>query len=150
MKKFSYQTPIGKIWVAENAGSITYIDFVETEGDMIETPLIKRAYRQLSEYFLGERQVFDLPINPVGTEFQKKVWHELVKIPYGKTVSYKDIAIAVGNEKASRAVGMANNKNKILIIIPCHRVIGKNGSLTGYAGGLTVKKYLLNLERSNI
>lgn len=93
---------------------------------------------------------FDLPLDARGTEFQKKVWNELLRIPYGETKSYKDIAVAIGNEKACRAIGMANNKNPIPIIIPCHRVIGSNGKLVGYAGGLNVKEKLLNIEKIDV
>lgn len=102
------------------------------------------------EYFNGQRKSFDLPLNPKGTEFQKKVWNALLNIPYGSTCSYKDIAVNIGNEKACRAVGGANNKNPIFIIIPCHRVIGKNGSLVGYGGGLDIKLKLLELEQNNM
>ena len=111
------------------------------------TPVIDRALTQLNEYFAGRRKAFDLPLKLFGTEFQQKVWIALSKIPYGVTVSYKDLAETVGNPKACRAIGMANNKNPLPIILPCHRVIGKNGSLTGYAGGLHIKKFLLDLEQ---
>lgn len=114
-----------------------------------ETPLIKKTYSQLKEYFAGNRKSFDIPISANGTEFQIKVWKELQKIPYGKTATYKEIAENIGNKNASRAVGMANNKNPIAIIIPCHRVIGTKGDLTGYAGGIKLKKYLLDLEKQN-
>ncbi|MDZ7543485.1 methylated-DNA--[protein]-cysteine S-methyltransferase, partial [Clostridium perfringens] len=105
------------------------------------------AYSQLTEYFEGQRKVFDFPYKMQGTDFQKKVWKALCDIPYGETRSYKDIAIVVGNPKASRAVGMANNRNRLLFVVPCHRVIGANGSLVGYAGGLEMKTTLLELER---
>ena len=101
----------------------------------------------MNEYFSGERKKFDLPLYFEGTEFQKSVWNELRKIPYGTTVSYKDIAEGINNEKAVRAVGNANNKNKIMIIVPCHRVIGKNGKLVGFAGGLDKKEFLLEHEK---
>lgn len=114
-----------------------------------ETPLLERAQKELEEYFRGERSTFTVPIQPEGTEFQKKVWQALLEIPYGETRTYGEIAAAVGNPKASRAVGMANHNNPIPVIIPCHRVVGKNGSLTGYAGGLDKKTALLELERSN-
>ena len=107
------------------------------------------AVKELEEYFQGKRKVFTVPCVPKGTDFQKRVWEALIQIPYGETRTYKEIAAAAGNPKASRAVGMANNRNPIPIIIPCHRVIGTNGSLTGYAGGLKVKEYLLKLEREN-
>jgi methylated-DNA-[protein]-cysteine S-methyltransferase len=110
--------------------------------------LIKEAARQLNEYFNGERKVFDLPLDLTGTSFQTKVWQELLKIPYGETKSYKDVAIAINNPKACRAVGMANNKNRIMIVVPCHRIIGSNKKLVGYAGGLKLKEQLLNLEKN--
>jgi methylated-DNA-[protein]-cysteine S-methyltransferase len=111
-----------------------------------ETPLIKKAAEQLGEYFEGGRKSFNLPLSLHGTDFQIKVWNALQNIPYGKTLSYGELAAITGNPKASRAVGMANNRNPIPIIIPCHRVIGKDGSLTGYAGGLELKRQLLALE----
>ena len=134
----------------EDDGVITNIFFDSggTDGQTIkETPLIKRASSQIAEYFAGERTSFDFPISPSGTGFQKKVWDAVSTIPYGETRSYKEIAIQTGNPKAARAVGMANNRNPIVIVIPCHRVIGHNGSLTGYGGGLDVKAYLLELEK---
>lgn len=149
---FFYETELGTIGIRENNKSITDIYFskVDTNDNVEETDLIKECFKQLTEYFKGNRIEFDLPLEAQGTEFQKKVWSELLKIPYGKTKSYKDIAIAIGNEKACRAVGMANNKNPIPIIIPCHRVIGSNGKLIGYAGGLNVKEKLLNVEKIDI
>ena len=108
---------------------------------------LEEAKQQLAEYFAGQRQAFDLPLRMQGTPFQQKVWAALREIPYGETRSYGQIAAQVGNPKAGRAVGMANNRNPIAIIVPCHRVIGANGSLTGYAGGLSVKQELLALER---
>lgn len=146
---FGYQTKIGKIYISAENNFVVEISFLEPEYEEKETSLIKETYGQLQEYFEGKRKSFNVPIKLNGSEFQKKVWTELLKIPYGSTVSYKDIAKLVGNENASRAVGMANNKNKIMFIIPCHRVIGKNGSLTGYAGGLDIKKQLLELEIKN-
>lgn len=114
-----------------------------------ETPLIKKATSQLFEYLNEKRRDFNLPLLKEGTDFQISVWNELLKIPYGETRSYKDIAIAINNEKAVRAVGMANNRNKIPIFIPCHRVIGSNKKLVGYGGGLEIKEFLLNLEKRN-
>lgn len=149
---FFYETEIGIIGIRENNKSITDIFFskVDTNDNIEETDLIKECFNQLKEYFEGNRRAFDLPLETRGTEFQKKVWDELLKIPYGETKSYKDIAIAIGNEKACRAIGMANNKNHIPIIIPCHRVIGSNGKLVGYAGGLNVKEKLLNIENLDV
>ncbi len=115
----------------------------------VETPLTKSVYSQFCEYLAGKRKVFDVPYTLHGTAFQKKVWQALCAIPYGETRSYKDIAVAVGNANACRAVGNANNKNPITAIVPCHRVIGASGKLVGYAGGLELKKFLLDMESSN-
>ena len=146
MFQYSYDTIIGKIFIAEKNGFIAQVSFKEISAEKKETTLIKKTYLELAEYFNGKRQIFNVPLSPEGTPFQKKVWEELKKIPYGQTATYKEIAKGIDNEKACRAVGMANNKNPIAIIIPCHRVIGSNGSLTGYAGGLTVKNKLLQIE----
>ena len=116
------------------------------EGWVEDPGRFKEAQQQLAEYFNGQRKVFELDLDPQGTDFQKKVWKQLIKIPYGQTVSYGELARRIGNPKASRAVGMANGRNPISIIIPCHRVIGSNGSLTGFGGGIEVKQYLLDLE----
>jgi O-6-methylguanine DNA methyltransferase len=149
---FYYDTKIGRIQIEENGEAITKIDYVqrdiEENSEVKETVLLKEAFKQLNEYFEGKRNVFDLPLAPEGTEFQKKVWNALKEIPFGETKSYGEIAKIIGNEKASRAVGMANNKNPIMIVIPCHRVIGSNGKLVGYAGGIEVKEILLNLEKN--
>lgn len=112
-----------------------------------ETKLIKQTIAQLNEYKDGKRKEFDIPLHLEGTPFQIKVWQELQKIPYGKTATYKDIAISVGSPKAYRAIGNANNRNRIMIVIPCHRVIGADGKLVGYAGGLDLKETLLLLEK---
>ena len=143
---YRYNTTLGKIYISADEKNILEISFNKPNYREKETALIKKAFSELEEYFNGQRKTFDLPLKLEGTVFQKKVWQELIKIPYGKTISYKELAKAVGNEKACRAVGMANNKNKIMIVIPCHRVIGSNGNLTGYAGGLNIKKQLLDLE----
>ena len=146
---YFYNTIIGKITIADNGESITNLEFGQVQlGDAkyIETPLIKKAYTQLNEYLTGERTDFDLPLEDEGTEFQKKVWKALRDIPYGKTWTYKQLAEKVGNVKACRAVGGANNKNPISILTPCHRVIGSNGKLVGYGGGLDIKEKLLELE----
>ena len=148
---FYYDTKIGKIQIEENGEAITKIHYVQKDIEETvegkETVLLKEAIKQLNEYFEGKRNIFDLPLAPEGTEFQKKVWKALTEIPFGETKSYGEIAKVIGNEKASRAVGMANNKNPIMIVIPCHRVIGANGKLVGYAAGLEVKEMLLNLEK---
>lgn len=153
MINFYYQDlPIGRLYIAEENGFITAVTLNEiTATDSCrrcKTAVISEAIKQLSEYFEGKRKSFDLPLRPKGTEFQRKVWAALTEIPYGQVCSYQDIAVKIGNPKAVRAVGGANNKNPIMIIIPCHRVIGKDGSLIGYAGGLHVKEYLLRSEQS--
>lgn len=112
-----------------------------------ETPVLLETARQLKAYFAGELKEFSLPVRPEGTPFQQRCWQALTEIPYGETVAYSDIAARIGNPKACRAVGLANNRNPISIIIPCHRVVGKNGALTGYGGGLSTKELLLDLER---
>ncbi|MFC6712713.1 methylated-DNA--[protein]-cysteine S-methyltransferase [Branchiibius cervicis] len=116
-------------------------------GQAGSDPVLARAAAQLSEYFAGERQEFDLPLRPIGTDFQVRVWRALQQIPYGVTWSYRELATAVGNPSASRAVGLANGRNPLSIVIPCHRVIGADGSLTGYGGGVERKRWLLDLER---
>lgn len=147
---YKYRTIIGPLFILENNGSIVGIsNKVEGwQGINKETEVIKETYRQLSEYFAGKRDSFDIPIKTQGTDFQEKVWNALKQIPHGETRSYKDIAIAIGKPKAMRAVGMANNRNPIMIVIPCHRVIGANGQLIGYGGGLDVKEKLLTLEKA--
>lgn len=149
LKGYQYKMKID-IYIIEKNSQI-YAITTDNKYEYIqkETTLIKEAAKQLNEYFKGKRKVFDLPLDLSGTAFQTKVWQELLKIPYGKTVSYKDISIAINNPKAYRAVGMANNKNRIMIVVPCHRVIGSNKKLIGYAGGLKLKEYLLDLEKNN-
>ena len=144
------KTPIGTIGIGENNGVITHLLFeggvAPLHAVLNETPLLKEAFRQLNDYLSGERKAFALPLAPEGTPFQRKVWEILEKIPYGKTVSYKDVAVKAGNVLATRAVGMANHRNPIPIFIACHRVIGANGALVGYGGGLEMKKRLLAIE----
>ncbi len=151
---YKYETEIGTITLSESNGSLLELSFndLEVPNNYIiqETTLLHKASSQLKEYFSSNRKEFSLPLNPTGTPFQKKVWKALLSIPYGETKSYKDIAVLIGNPKASRAIGMANNKNPISIFIPCHRVIGSNGKLVGYGGGLSMKKYLLDLEKRNL
>ncbi len=153
MKTIHYQeTPVGWIGIAEEDGEITDLlfgkDNVKEGMAKGKTPLTELAGQQVQEYFEGKRESFELPIRLDGTEFQKKVWNALCGIPYGETRSYKEIAKAIGNEKAVRAVGMANNRNPISIIVPCHRVIGSDGKLVGYGGGLDAKEHLLGLEKA--
>ncbi|HOM42699.1 MAG TPA: methylated-DNA--[protein]-cysteine S-methyltransferase [Bacillota bacterium] len=148
---YFYDYLIGRIGITEKDGKITnvYITSKELLQDtqLCETPLLKEAARQLKSYFAGELKEFSLPLEPSGTDFMKQVWAALCGIPYGKTATYGEIAERVGRPKAARAVGLANNRNPIPIFIPCHRVIGADGSLTGYAGGLDMKKKLLDLEK---
>lgn len=143
--------PLGDITMVEEDGNLLALGFgkkiKEDDEIVLESDSIKEAYCQLTQYLQGKRQQFTIPLNPVGTPFQKAVWKALQAIPYGETRSYLDIAKAIGNEKACRAVGMANHVNPIAIMVPCHRVIGKNGTLTGYAGGLGIKETLLALEQ---
>lgn len=145
-----YKTEVGTLRIEVVEEKIRAIELDATyKGDLpggIRTKCSELAAKQLDEYFQGNRKVFQLPLDLQGTEFCKKVWASLLEIPYGETRSYQEIAITVGNPKGMRAVGMANHKNPIMIIVPCHRVIGKDGSLTGYAGGLDIKKKLLNIE----
>jgi methylated-DNA-[protein]-cysteine S-methyltransferase len=147
-------SPIGKLLIAGDSDAIRQINFAKNgkpsrpEADWQESqrgPLAQAA-RQLTEYFAGKRTDFDFPLAPEGTEFQRSVWRRLQEIPYGETISYGELARRVGNPKASRAVGAANGQNPIPIVIPCHRVIGANGKLTGFGGGLPTKEALLALE----
>ena len=153
MKYCYFKSPLGKLLLTGNE-LLESLHFplgktrMEPGKDWIyEEAIFSEAIDQLEAYFKGELTKFDLKLNVQGTDFQKMVWKELVKIPYGETISYGQLAERIGNPKASRAVGMANGKNPISIIIPCHRVIGKDGSLTGFGGGLEVKKTLLDLEK---
>lgn len=142
------RTPLGgaKLEGDENGlSSVTVLEHYEVESDIVPEALEEAVY-QLNEYFEGDRQHFDLLLNPEGTVFQKKVWNALLEIPFGKTMSYLELSKQLGDVKAIRAVASANGKNPLWIIIPCHRVIGTDGSLTGYAGGLHRKKWLLNHE----
>lgn len=145
-----YETIIGKILIEEEEDKISRIEIVKKEYDkkhQKETEIIKKTHEELEEYFKGNRKVFDIPLKIEGTEFQRKVWNALLEIPYGETRTYLDIAKQIGNSKACRAVGMANHNNKIMILIPCHRVIGSNKKLVGYAGGIDVKEKLLEIEK---
>lgn len=144
-----YDTSIGKINIIQEGEYIVKIGFDKELKDIEikETKLILKTISEIKEYLEGKRKEFDIPIKLQGTKFQKKVWNELLKIPYGETCSYKDIAIRINKEKGVRAVGMANHNNPIAIIVPCHRVIGKNGKLVGYAGGIDIKSKLLEIEK---
>ena len=151
---FYYEYPIGPVGIIEEEGAISGVFFRNRKNSwaldaaLAETSLIKKTAVQLRDYFNGKRKVFDIPLLLRGTGFQAAVWNVLRTIPYGETRTYKNIAALAGNPKACRAAGMANNRNPVVIIIPCHRVIGGDGSLTGYGGGLEVKQYLLELEGS--
>jgi methylated-DNA-[protein]-cysteine S-methyltransferase len=150
--KAYYQSEIGLLEIIGSEEAIHAVEFVDAEpqnhdqGDLPQA--VADCIAQLDEYFKGERQTFSLKLDPKGSEFQKAVWQQLTTIPYGQTVSYLDVAKMIGNEKAVRAVGAANGQNEIVIIIPCHRVIGSDGSLTGYGGGLWRKEWLLSHEGS--
>ena len=142
-----YESPIGLIEVGGTEDAVTSLFFVdERKADVVSNATCAEAVRQLSEYFEGKREDFDLPLELTGTEFQRQVWTELTAIPFGQTVSYGDLARAIGRPSAVRAVGTANGDNPISIIVPCHRVIGSDGGLTGYGGGLDRKEWLLKHE----
>ena len=158
MNIYTYKTNIGEITIASENGAITILKRSDSENPASQIPtdvasfsfapseLTNEAAKQIEEYLAGERQEFDVPIFPKGTEFQRSVWNALMTIPYGETRSYRQVAQMLGKPNAQRAVGLANNKNPIWIIIPCHRVIGSNGSLVGYGGGLEMKEKLILLE----
>ncbi len=145
-----YGTPIGPVTVACEGGAVTALRFGSGHyvGPEKKTQLSDEVIRQLCQYLEGKRKGFDLPLAPKGTPFQLAVWEALRTIPYGETRSYADVAAQVGCPRACRAVGMANNRNPIAIIVPCHRVVGKGGGLVGYAGGLGLKKRLLTIEKT--
>lgn len=150
--KATYQSEIGRLEITGTAEHVTAVNFVEPEANGLPAkdaelpPIMAACLAQLDEYFKGERREFSLALQPEGTGFQKAVWQQLAAIPYGQTASYGDVARALGNPQAVRAVGAANGQNPISIIIPCHRVIGSNGKLTGYGGGLWRKEWLLEHE----
>lgn len=148
MAELTIDTPVGVLCALEEGSCLVSLSW--RRGGMDETPLLAEVRRQLNEYFSGVRKSFDLPLNPHGTKFQRRVWSALQEIPYGETRSYSQIAATVENPKGCRAVGMANNRNPIPIIIPCHRVVGADGALTGYAGGLDKKALLLALEQAHL
>lgn len=156
MNKFytTYTSPLGVMTLQANDDGMlgawfeTQTTQPENLGEYVEDhPILGDVITQLDEYFSGQRKIFNIPLSANGTEFQIKVWQALTTIPYGQTWSYQDLANAIGNPKAVRAVGLANGKNPVSIVVPCHRVIGKNGKLTGYAGGVERKAQLLELER---
>ena len=149
------RTPVGPMRLTATGEAITGLHFVgdaeagTLDGCEAPTPLLRQAVQELQAYFARERRTFDLPLAPAGTPFQQEVWAALREIPYGETRTYGQIAARIGRPKACRAVGMANNRNPIAIIVPCHRVVGASGALVGYAAGLSVKEKLLKIERMN-
>lgn len=148
----TYVSASGKILkIVSDTRSVKEIDFVPAKGNdtSVQPDILKNAARQLEEYLRGERETFDLNLAPEGTDFQKKVWELLQTIPFGKTRTYAQMAQQLGDPKVIRAAASANGKNPIAIVIPCHRVIGTDGSMTGYSGGLENKRFLLELERAN-
>ncbi len=149
MPAFTMQSPIGLLTIEETDGAITALRFGGETVSPPPTPLLQRAAQQLTEYFDARRRRFDLPLRPQGTAFQQAAWSALCAIPYGQTRTYAQQAAAIGNPKACRAVGMANHCNPLPLFIPCHRVIGAGGKLTGYAGGLAIKRFLLELEQAS-
>ena len=138
------QALVAVMWDNEDHKRVRLAELIEDR----QHPMLLRVKKQLEQYFVGQRQQFDLPLDFQGTDFQQQVWQALLTIPYGEKRSYKDIAVQIGNEKAVRAVGAANGRNPISIIAPCHRVIGSSGALVGFAGGLDKKQILLSLEQS--
>ncbi len=148
---FTTQTPIGEVMMVEENGKLVRLSLLETsepqtELEKIKTPFLEDVERQLKEYFDCDRTHFDIPVLLEGTPFQVAVWEALMRIPFGRTRSYQEIAEQVGKPNASRAVGLANNQNPILLVVPCHRVISASGKLSGYAPGEDKKKYLLDME----
>lgn len=151
MEFWMFETPVGMMAVGEEEGALVRLWLPNQPAPRLmphKTPLLERAQGQILEYFNGQRQVFDLPLSPVGTQFQQKVWKALLDIPYGQTQSYGELAARIGCPGGARAVGLANRNNPLPILIPCHRVIGADGKLTGYAGGVELKRKLLEHEKN--
>ena len=142
-----YNSPVGKYYIIASDEALIALDRKKPEGEYSGNDITEMTVRQLDEYFAGKRKIFNIPLSFSGTDFQKKAWQALLEIPYGETRSYAQNAQAIGNPKAARAIGNANNKNPISIIIPCHRVIHADGCLGGYTGGVEVKKFLLYIEK---
>ena len=145
--QWKMESKIGPIYLVASEKGLRGVFWKKQKIPMAKSKILSRAVKQLEEYFKGKRKVFDLPLDAKGTEFQELVWTQLSKIPYGKTFSYSEIAAQILNSKAVRAVGTANGKNPLCIIVPCHRVISASGSLGGYSGGLAIKTKLLGLEK---
>jgi methylated-DNA-[protein]-cysteine S-methyltransferase len=154
--QYKLHTKIGNIYLVASVQGLQSVSFEKQKSPMLKSldsaqpvaRMLKKATEQLEQYFGGKRKVFDLPLDMQGTAFQKKVWQALLQIPYGQTQSYKDVAAKIKKAKAVRAVGSANGKNPICVIVPCHRVIAANGKIGGYSGGLKIKAELLKLEHS--
>lgn len=143
-----YKSPVGYIELVDESGALTAASFMDEQKNNATaiTPLLEKAIQQLDDYFAGKLQQFDLPLRPAGTAFQQTVWKQLIQIPFAETITYLHMAKRLGNVKAIRAAASANGKNPLAIIIPCHRVVGADGKLTGYAGGLHRKQWLLEHE----
>jgi len=142
-----FHSPVGDLVINSHEGKITVLNFLKSEkSDVYMTPVIEQCISELDEYFFQGRKFFNVEIELTGSTFQNKVWNELLTIPYGKTISYLELAIRIGDLNSIRAVGLANGQNPIAIIVPCHRVIGKNGDLVGYGGGVDKKVWLLQHE----
>jgi methylated-DNA-[protein]-cysteine S-methyltransferase len=158
LKQFKYDSKIAPLYLVASEKGLQGVHFrkhplpllTSLKGLEPEIKILAQAVRELSEYFSGKRKTFDLPLDVEGTSFQKSVWNELSKIPYGKTYSYQDVAMRIRNAKACRAVGTANGRNPLSIIVPCHRVIAADGTLGGYGGGLDIKMKLLELEQESL
>jgi methylated-DNA-[protein]-cysteine S-methyltransferase len=142
----SFESPIGRLWLARAGEDLGSIAFEGPATAASDDALLTKAEAQLQAYFAGELKHFDLPLSPQGTEFQRRVWHAVAAIPYGSRTTYSGLAEAIGRPRACRAVGAANGRNPLPIVVPCHRVVGASGALTGYGGGLDVKRALLALE----
>lgn len=157
-RQLKMDTPVGSVFLVANEKGLEGVHWTEQDVEMVSSSeadrksrtILQMAAEQLTEYFKGQRKQFNLPLAPNGTDFQKKVWSVLSQIPYGKTFSYSEVALRIANAKAVRAVGSANGKNPLSIIVPCHRVIAADGSLGGYAGGLDKKGKLLQLEKAEV
>ena len=151
MYQKTFNTILGNMTAIEENDALIALEIGKNSYEELaikkDTVLLKETEKEIQEYLNGKRKIFELPLQPKGTVFQQKVWKQLQKVPYGQLVTYKDIAIKIGNPKAARAIGMANHNNPIPIIVPCHRVIGQNQKLIGYAFGLKMKEFLINLEK---
>lgn len=153
MNSCTIDSPLGPLQLLSDGGQLWAIHFPDQHNgapDSKEDAVLQRTRRQLHQYFAGTRRQFELPLAPRGTPFQRQVWRELQRVPYGELRSYREIAVALGRPTATRAVGAANGRNPLPIVVPCHRVIGSNGQLTGYAGGLDLKYMLLELEGAQL